>query len=91
MQVTKTGNTFPADGVEQIREAVLDYLSTNSTFGEDIIYTRLFTPINTVPGHQVDLLEIGKTPLTLGTSNITIDWNEFPISLAEYIEVTVTT
>lgn len=91
VQVTKTGNTFPADGVEQIREAVLDYLSTNSTFGEDIIYTRLFTPINTVPGHQVDLLEIGKTPLTLGTSNITIDWNEFPISLAEYIEVTVTT
>lgn len=90
VQVTKTGNTFPADGVEQIREAILDYLSTNSTFGEDIIYTRLFTPINTVPGHQVDLLEIGKTPLTLGTSNITIDWNEFPISLAEYIEVTVT-
>lgn len=88
--VKKVGNTFPNDGVEQIRQAVIDFINNGASFGEEIIYTRMFTPINLVPGHQVDVLEIGKTSITMGVTNILLGWNEFPIALPENISITVT-
>ena len=87
--VKKVGASFPADGAEQIRQALVNYLNDVAAFGEEIIYTRMFTPINSVQGHQVNILEIGKTPLTMGTTNVAIDWNEFPIGLPENINITV--
>lgn len=87
--VKKVGNTFPNDGAEQIRQALVNYINDGAVFGEEIIYTRMFTPINSVPGHQVNVLEIGKTSITMGTSNITLNWDEFPIGLAENINITV--
>lgn len=87
--VKKVGNTFPNDGAEQIRQAVVDFINDNASFGEEIIYTRLFTPINSVLGHQVNVLEIGKSLGTMGTSNIVLNWDEFPIALPENIEITV--
>lgn len=88
--VTKTDNTFPDDGVEQIRTAVVNYINTRNTFGEDVIYTRLFTPINNIPGHQVDTLEIGTSLATLAVGNIPMTWAEYPITLPEYVTVTLT-
>lgn len=87
--VKKIGNTFPNDGGDQIRQAVVNFLNDGASFGEEIIYTRLFTPINSVPGHQVNVLEIGKTTLTMGTTNIVLNWDEFPVALPENIDVTV--
>lgn len=87
--VKKVGNTFPNDGAEQIRQALINYINDGAVFGEEIIYTRMFTPINSVPGHQVNVLEIGKTSLTMGTTNIVLNWDEFPIGLAENINITV--
>lgn len=88
--VKKVGNTFPNDGAEQIRQAIVEFLNTGASFGQEIIYTRLFTPINSVPGHQVDDLKIGKSSATIGTSNLIMSWEEFPTALPENIEVTVT-
>lgn len=88
--VKKTDNTFPDDGIEQIRAAVVNYINTRNTFGEDVIYTRLFTPINKIPGHQVDVLEIGTSLVTLDTTNIPMTWAEYPITLPEYVTVTLT-
>lgn len=88
--VTKTDNNFPDEGALYIREAVKAYLDEKATFGEDVIYTRLFTPINTVPGHQVDSLQIAKGAGAFGTSNIAINWNEYPVISDADIEVTVT-
>lgn len=87
--VKKVGNTFPNDGAEQIRQALVNYINDGAVFGEEIIYTRMFTPINSVPGHQVNVLEIGKTLGTMGTSNIILNWDEFPIGLPENIDITV--
>ena len=87
--VKKTDNTFPDDGIEQIRAAVVNYINTRNTFGEDVIYTRLFTPINKIPGHQVDTLEIGTSLITLDTTNIPMTWAEYPITLPEYVTVTL--
>ena len=88
--VKKTDNTFPDDGVEQIRTAVVNYINMRDTFGEDVIYTRLFTPVNSIPGHQVDTLEIGTSPVTLAAANIPMTWDEHPITLPEYVTVTLT-
>ena len=87
--VKKTDNTFPNDGVEQIRTAVVNYINMRDTFGEDVIYTRLFTPVNNIPGHQVDTLEIGTSPAALTTNNIPMTWAEYPITLPEYVTVTL--
>lgn len=81
-------NIFPGDGVDQIKKAIIEYASTNFGVGDDIIYSRLYTPINTVPGHQVNSLFIGTSPTPTGTSNILITFNE--IGSFETVNINVT-
>lgn len=81
---------FPADGVEQIRSAIFDYINSNSIVGDNVIYSRLYTPINSVPGHQVDSLFIGLNPSPTGTSNLSIAYNEIAKVEIGNIEVSVT-
>lgn len=87
--VKKIGNTFPTNGADDIRQAIVDFINAGAEFGEEIIYTRLFTPINSVPGHQVNELKIGITSSPTGTTNIALNWDEFPVGLPENVEVTV--
>ena len=69
---------FPTDGNDQIKQAIVDYaagiLIENRGFdiGEDVIYSEIYVPINTVEGVQVDSLEIGIAPSPSGTSTISI-------------------
>lgn len=68
-------NTFPANGEAAIRTALVEYFNTEFGIGDDIIYSRLYTPINSVRGHQVESLFIGTSPNPTGTSNIVIPFN----------------
>jgi uncharacterized phage protein gp47/JayE len=63
---------FPANGEDVIRENISKFL-TSLKIGEDVVYSRLYTPINAVPGHQVNSLRIGTS--TLGYSNIIIPFD----------------
>lgn len=67
---------FPSDGADQIRAAIQTYASENFGVGKDVIYSRLFTPINSVPGHQIDSLFIGTTPSPVGMANISVDFDK---------------
>ena len=87
--VEKVRTAFPANGVDLIRQAVVEFINSNAGFGEEIIYTRMFTPINLVPGHQVNVLEIGRSSGAMGTTNIVLNWDEFPVGLPENINITV--
>lgn len=78
---------FPSDGADQIRAAIQSYASQNFGVGKDVIYSRIFTPINTIPGHQIDSLFIGTTPSPVGTSNITIGFAD--ISSFEAININI--
>ena len=69
-------NPFPGDGTEQIQSAIISYASDNFGVGKDVVFSRLFTPINSVPGHQVDSLFIGTSPSPVGTSNLVIAFDE---------------
>lgn len=78
---------FPSDGADQIRAAIQTYASANFGVGKDVVFSRLFTPINTIPGHQIDSLFIGTTPSPVGTSNITIGFAD--ISTFESININI--
>lgn len=67
---------FPSDGADQIRAAIQTYASENFGVGKDVVFSRLFTPINSVPGHQIDSLFIGTTPSPVGMSNISVDFDK---------------
>jgi len=67
---------FPPDGVEQVRSALFDYIRSSAVVGEPVVYSRLYTPLNSIPGHQVDSLTIGLTPNPTGTSNISVDFDQ---------------
>lgn len=84
--------TFPADGVQQIKDAIKAYaeggaaaLGIDDGFGEfgfppgaTVDQSRLYTPTNFVPGHKVITLFIGTTASPVTTASIVVDWNKFP-------------
>jgi hypothetical protein len=82
-----TDSNYPADGDDQIKQAIVDYFGgifelADGTFaagfgtGDDIIYSRLFTPINSIQGHEVGALRIGFTVSPVGTSTLPIGKGE---------------
>lgn len=82
IEMTLTTNPlFPGDGAAQIQQAIIDFASGDLVegcefgIGEDVIYSRLFTPINSVKGHQVDSLFIGLATSPSGIVNIPIDFD----------------
>lgn len=75
MNIT-TDVMFPANGNDLIRSNLISYFQANFGTGDDVIYSRLYTPINSVPGHQVDSLFIGTSPSPVGVSNIVIAFDE---------------
>lgn len=95
--------TFPVNGPEQMRENIIAYaaggspaLGIDDGFGDIgfppgslVIQSRLYTPLNYVPGHQVVSLNIGLVPDPTTEDSIQIDWNKYPRFLPENIVITV--
>jgi len=77
-----TFDDYPANGDDLIKQAIVDYANGELVEGrgfalsDDVIYTRLYTPINSVQGHEIDALKIGTSPSPTGTINIPIDVDE---------------
>ena len=68
-------SNFAADGVEQMKQAIANHINA-LLIGEDVLYSRLYQPINSVAGHYVNSLTIGTAPSPVGTSNIAISFNQ---------------
>jgi len=73
----ETNAQFPQSGEDLIREALVSYIN-NLTINDDVVYSRLYTPINSVPGHQVNGLRIGTSVESLGYTNIVTNFDEIP-------------
>lgn len=96
-------NIFPADGLQQIKDAIRAYAQggapalgiddgfSTSGFppGATVLWSRLFTPINFIPGHRVVSLFIGTSPNPTGTADIPTPWDQVPLFLDENIDITV--
>lgn len=71
---------FPADGDELIKQAIVDfaagvlpgYEGAGFGIGDDVLYSRLYSAINSVPGHTVSSFTIGFTPSPVFTTNLGI-------------------
>lgn len=67
---------FPPNGEDLMKSAIVSYFRERFGVGDDVIHSRLFTPINSLQGHQVDDMEIGANPNSLGYGNIPVAFNE---------------
>lgn len=96
-------NIFPADGIQQIKNSIRTYAQggapalgiddgfSTSGFppGATVLWSRLFTPINFIPGHRVVSLFIGTAPSPTGTADIPTPWDQVPLFLDDNIDITV--
>jgi len=81
---------FGADGVDRIIEAILVYaqngaatLGVTTGFrqtgflpGDNINVSRLYTPLNSIPGHIVTNIMVGLSSLTINSSDLPINFDQ---------------
>lgn len=71
VDITNTGG-LPGDAIAQIRQNIIDYALSTYFIGDDVFYSRFYTPINAVPGHEVNVFHMGTTASPTATANIPI-------------------
>lgn len=96
MEITVTDSSaYPENAAAQIKQAIVEYAEYDQEGlagfppGADVIISRLYTPINSVPGFKVDSLKIGTAADSLSTDDITIAWNE--LATFDAARITVST
>jgi len=87
LTIESTGS-MTAGAPASIKASLLNYFS-NMRLGEEVVYSRLFTPINETPGFQINSLSIGTDPLAMGMTNITLAYNEYATIDSANIDITV--
>lgn len=89
---------FPAsteDAKNQIKKNIVSYAQYNLQAtegfapGVDVIRTRLYTPVNEVPGFKINSLKIGKHSQGASEADIDIAWNEVAIFKESNITVDI--
>lgn len=73
--LTTNPNVFPTDGMQRIQDALVFYFS-NMNVGQDVFWSQLFNPINTIQGQSVNSLLIGKKGQPLTNNNIVLEHNQ---------------
>lgn len=87
---------FPEKYRDLIKEAIVAYAEYDQSGmagfppGEDVVLSRLYTPINSVPGFKVNSLEIGTSSESTSANDIAIDWNEIAEFEPDNINITLT-
>ncbi|MOA29902.1 hypothetical protein D3C78_1509470 [compost metagenome] len=84
-----TDSNFPATGVDDIKTALISYFEQNVNVGDSVIYSRLYTPVNSIAGHQVDSLTVGTSPSPVGVSNISINFDQIASLSSANINITI--
>lgn len=72
----KATNGFGEADADEIKARIVQYVRENVGISKTLFYSRLFTPINSVPNHEVLELFIGTAPAPAGTSSISVSINE---------------
>ena len=77
---------FPTTGMLDIKNAIIEHFN-NMTFGEDVILSRLYIPMQVVEGVGIRNIEIAKVEEDYGTNDIEINYNEIATISFEDIEI----
>ncbi len=88
MQISDLGG-MPGDAPAQIKQNLANYFNDNLFIGDDVIYSRLYTPINSVGGFAVNSLKIGTAPNPTGMANIPIGFDQVASISADNISITL--
>ncbi len=92
----KTNASYPADGDDQIKNNVVYKIGgvdksgssfTSSQMGDDVILSQLYNAVYQVAGVDDVVIKIGKSPESLGQSNIEIEPKQVAQVLFSEIEV----
>ena len=86
--------TFPADGLDQIKANILAFGQTFE-IGDDMVIQKFYTPVYVVPGVATATIQIGITPTPSGppswqTTNIAIGSNEIALFDSSRITASIT-
>jgi uncharacterized phage protein gp47/JayE len=85
-----TLSTFPADGVAQVKQALVDFWAAKK-IGDDVIRFQLLTVLDQVSGiYDFSGFTLGVAPAPVGTSNIIISSRQLATLAAANITVNVT-
>lgn len=77
---------FPTNGNTLIKQAIVEWFN-NLNVGDDIHYSRLFEPVNTIKGFAVRNLKFGRRGGTMGSDDVVIKHNELATISAEDISI----
>jgi uncharacterized phage protein gp47/JayE len=78
----------PPTAVADIKAALIAYIDALK-IGDDVVYSRLYTPINTVAGVQVNSLFIGAAPSPTGVANIPVSLIQKAFTQDSFINIVV--
>ncbi|PZQ49765.1 MAG: hypothetical protein DI556_09855 [Rhodovulum sulfidophilum] len=86
-------DSTPTQVIDLVRAAVVDYSNSEFAIGEDVLYSRLFSPINAVigDGAYVQSLTIGEAEGPTGTTNLAAEPDERFILTEGRVQVFVVT
>lgn len=90
------GSVWNEESINKIKQAILKYTEYDQSGlyglppGGDVFLSRLYTPINSVPGFTVTSLKIGTSSEALDTEDIAIDWNKIATISASNITINAT-
>ena len=87
--ISEIDDGLPEAGVELIKQAVADYINNTRRIGGELVVSRLYTPINTVPGHEVEEVLIGLAATSLSPNKITLNYDQIALVRMEDIQVVV--
>ena len=97
VDITVTNSAaYPENAEELIKQAIIDYAVYDQSGmagfppGADVVLSRIYTPINSVPGFKVNSLKIGTSAGSLDVNDISIDWDEIAKFTEGNITITVT-
>lgn len=85
-----TDSNYPENGDDSIKTALINYFTSNFGIGGDVVFSRLYTAINSIPGHQVNSLTIGTSASNQASSNIPIAFNQIASLQTDNIIITKT-
>lgn len=81
---------YPNTAVSDIQTAMVDWGASNQDIGEEVIYSRLYEPINSIAGFAVTSLKIGTSATSLVQTNLELAYDELAVFSAANITITVT-
>lgn len=87
LKLNKEFGEYPGDGKEQIQQNIVTYFAQFQKLSIDVINSRIYTPINLVPGHSINSVLMGIAPTPTLEDDITMALNEKAITEAAKILV----